>query len=152
MPTRRADTRRIRLDDLFEKVGDIGDQELQAEFSQYLCVRVSAFVEQSVEHMLIAHTAPRSSETVAKYVGASVGRTNLNAEQLLIVVGRFDAGWRRELEDYIRGERKDALDSVVNLRNRVAHGDPGVIAHRTLSIYYDRIKEILERLETLCLP
>lgn len=146
-----VDRRQSRLDALFEKVGGIDDLSLRAEFAAYLCVRVSAFVEQSVEDILTAYARAQSSPAVTNYVGATVGRTNLNAERLLQAVGRFDVTWREAMEKFIEGERKAALDSIISLRHNVAHGDTGSVSYQRVSTYYARIKEIVRHLESLCL-
>ena len=151
MPLQSVDRKQSRLDNLFSKVGGITDLALQAEFAQYLCVHVSRFVEQSVEDILIAHAKRQSAPTVVNYVDGTVRRTNLNAERLLQVVGHFDGSWRKDLEAYMKGERKDALDSVVNHRNNIVHGEGTTISYQRIANYYASIKSILRRLDDLCL-
>jgi len=108
-------------------------------------------VELAVEEILIEHTESRAAPTVTKYVSGSVKRNNLNTERLLTTVGRFDGEWRKELESYTKGERKNALDSVLSHRNNIAHGDPSDITYHRLAVYYESIKEIVTRLEEMCL-
>lgn len=151
MPILSVERRRSKLDSVFSKVGGIEDPELQSEFSQYLCVLVSRFVEQAVEDILIEHSRVRSGTTVLKYVEDTVGRTNLNMERLLQALGRFDTVWREELDEYTKGERKDALDSVVKLRHNIVHGEGTGITYQRVSAYYANVKEILRRVDELCL-
>ena len=69
---------------------------------------------------------------------------NPKAERLLIFVGFFDPNWRNQLEEYISGERKDALDSIVNLRNDIAHGKSVGITYDRIKRYYDNGREVVE--------
>lgn len=68
----------------------------------------------------------------------------LNAERLLQLVGRFDLNWRKELEEFIAGERKAALDSIVANRNQIAHGQSGDLTYARVQTYYANICEIVE--------
>lgn len=151
MPVRSVDRRRAQLDASFGKVRLINDLELRADFARYLCVLVSGFMEQSVRDILIEHATARAAPTVARYVEGSVGRRNLKTERLLQIVGSFSADWRKELEEYVNGERKDALDSVVANRNLIAHGEWTSISYHQLTEYYRNVKEIIVRLDTMCL-
>ncbi len=152
MPILSVERRQSTLDNLFQKVGGIDDLALQAEFSRYLCIRVSTYVEQSVEEILTAYAKKRSNDTVGRFVEESVRRNNLKSKRLLEHVARFDPEWSKELESYMKGERKDALDSVVDNRNNIAHGDPPGITYHRIALYYERVKEIVSRLDELCLP
>ena len=69
---------------------------------------------------------------------------NLNTEQLLQFVGSFNPDWRSELEKFVAGERKDALDSVVANRNNIAHGESVSLTYVRIKDYYKYICEVLD--------
>ena len=50
------------------------------------------------------------------------------------------------------GERKDSLDSVVDHRNHVAHGEMTSISYQRLRIYYENVKAIVKYVDALFLP
>ena len=75
----------------------------------------------------------------------------MNGQQLLDLVGSFDKGWMTDLGAYMAGKRRDALDSVVANRNRIAHGDSSNISFHQVSEYYESVREILQRLDEICL-
>ena len=76
-----------------------------------------------------------------------MSRQNLNTTVLLELLEHFDVAWRRDLEDYVNGERKDDLDSIVINRHlnrtRSALRDLPV----QVSDYYLRVKEIIAYME-----
>lgn len=141
---------RHRVDAAFARAGTLaaGDIELQADFAKYLCVLVSGYIEVAVTQLAVQHCQSRAAPTVHTYASSMLDRLqNIKAERLLQLVASFDPAWRTALEAYIAGQRRDALDSVVDLRNKIAHGDyVGVTLHR-IRDYYTSIQEILDFIE-----
>jgi len=85
---------------------------------------------------------------VGNYSESQLGKLqNIKTEKLLQLVGAFDPVWRAELENYMEGARRDALDSVVDLRNKIAHGESVGITYQRISDYYARIKEAMDFLK-----
>ena len=78
--------------------------------------------------------------------------TNLNSQRLIDVVGTLDPSWRNELEDFLVGEYKDALDGIVALRNSVAHGRHVGVTLSRANEYYVRVKRIIDRVADLVIP
>jgi len=141
---------RSRLDDVFARVKCLQDAdiELQSDFARYLCVLVSGFVETAVSKIASEFCRKRSATQVANYADTQLNRLqNVKTEKLLQLVGGFDPAWRRSTEQFMEGARKDALDSVVNLRNKIAHGESVGITYARISEYYTRIKETVTFLE-----
>lgn len=142
-----------RLEELFKRVTALPDEslELRADFAAYLCVRISGFVEDSVHHLYAELARAKSIPVVANFASSQLGRVqNLNAERLCKLVGRFDPGWREELEGYLDGPRKDALDGLVANRNRIAHGEWVGVTVTRMSDDFDRAVEVVDFLEGQC--
>ena len=143
---------RNRLDAAFARVYNLPENQLEvrADFARYLCILVSGFVESVVSDIATDHCRNRSAPTVMSFVESRLRRpVNLNAEQLLQFVGAFNRDWRNELDRFIAGERKDALDSVVANRNNIAHGESVNLTYVRIRDYYRYICEIVEFLEEL---
>ena len=84
------------------------------------------------------------------YVESRLGRLgNLNTEQLLQLVGSFDRDWHNKLEQFVIGERKDALDSVIANRNNIAHGESVSLTYMRIRDYYKRICEVVDFVDEL---
>lgn len=141
---------RRRVDAAFARATTLtaGDIEVQADFAKYLCILVSGYVEVAVSELAIEHCRTRAAPTVHTYAASQLERLqNLNAERLLQVVGSFNPQWRTTLESFMAGQRKDALDSVVDLRNKIAHGESVGVTLNRIRGYYTSIKEIVDFLE-----
>jgi len=65
------------------------------------------------------------------------------------VVASFEKKWSVDLSAFMDGARKDALDSVVDLRNKIAHGESVSLSLGTISQYFERIDEIVVYIEKL---
>ncbi|MGH8469451.1 MAG: HEPN domain-containing protein [Gammaproteobacteria bacterium] len=143
---------RARLDAAFLRVSKLphDDLEIRSDFARYLCILVSGFIENAVTVLATAYCRERSQAPVGNYAGSQLGRLqNLNSERLGQVIGAFERSWRDELTDFLAGPRKDALDSVLSVRNQIAHGESVGLTYTRIQEYYSRIKEIVSFLERL---
>ncbi len=143
---------RSRLKAVFGRARGLGDidSEILSDYSRYLCVLVSGFVETAIAELAIEHCRVRSSPTVYKYVFTQLQRTqNLNATKLLQLVNSFDKKMHDDLSLFIEGPRKAALDSVLSLRNAIAHGESVSLSMARITDYFERIDEIVVQVEKL---
>ena len=143
--------KRDRLNAVFARISHVSvtNDQLRSDFARYLCVLVSGFIESSINEISLAYCTRRSNQQIQNYMDRRLRVGNPNAEQILQFVGSFDAEWRKELEEYIRGERKDALDSIVNIRNDIAHGKSTGITYIGIKEYYDSAQEVIEFINEL---
>jgi len=143
---------RNRLNAAFGRARSLGnvDAEIQSDYARYLCVLVSGFVETAVAELAIEHCTNRAHTSVSNYASSQLGRIqNLKAQKLLQVVASFEKKWSVDLSAFMDGARKDALDSVVDLRNKIAHGESVSLSLGTISQYFERIDEIVVYIEKL---
>ena len=136
-----------RLEDTFRRVSQIPptDMEVLADFARYLCVLVSGFIEVAVSELASEYCTKRSSPQVARYTARQLQRfQNINSQRLIELVDAFESKWREDLEAFLQGGRKDAIDAVVSLRNRVAHGDQVTITYRAIADYFVAVKEVVD--------
>jgi hypothetical protein len=75
---------------------------------------------------------------------------NPKTNRILELAGAFDPGWRTSLEAAIEDEIRDALDTIVENKNRVAHGRDSQITFAGISAYYERATRVLDLLELHC--
>jgi HEPN superfamily RiboL-PSP-like protein len=155
MPTRGAsEVNRLRssLKDAFSRARSLrnDDAEIQSDLARYLCVLVSGFVEIAVAELAIEHCRSRSATSVLSYASAQLDRLqNVKAQKLVQIVGSFEKRWSTELSNFMEGGRKDALDSVVNLRNKIAHGESVSLSLGRMIQYFEKIDEIVVFVEAL---
>lgn len=145
---------RSKLDATFKRASLIGpDPELLSDFAKYLCVLVCGYVEQAVVELLMEHSRRNGAPTLQRFVEARTSRlTNLNCEILRQVLGNFDPAWGDDIAKLLVDDTKDALNSVVSLRNNIAHGESVGLTYQRIVDYYGRIKPVIERVADLCVP
>ncbi len=149
---RELERQRDKLDALFKRVESLDkDPELQAHFARYLCVLVSGFLENALEEIFGTYAEKQAAPSVANYVKSQLGNIqNPKMERILQLSGAFNPTWRKELGDTIPPEVRDAVDSVVNTRNQIAHGEQTGISYVTMQAYYEQIKKLVELLRRQC--
>jgi len=153
----RLNLRLLQIRELIDRTSaatqDIG---LQKHWGRYLCIVVAGFVEIGLQTLYSGFAEQSASEHVARYVSNRLERvTNPNARRFVEVARSFSPRWGDQLEEYLDidtdgGSRKNALDSIMNNRNLIAHGDNvGISIHRVRD-YLERAVEVLEFIEDQC--
>jgi hypothetical protein len=154
--TGRAEVHRLRqvLDATFRRAARVGsDLELQSDFARYLCVLVSGFFEKAITELILEHSRRQASPSIQRFVEFRVQRlTNVNASRLIETLGAFDPEWQRDLESFVVDEKKDALDSIVGLRNTISHGGSVGVTLVRVKGYYEYILLIVDHIADLCAP
>lgn len=146
-------SRRRRLNATFDRVRDIeAEPELRSDFARYLCVQVSGFLEQSVVDLVLEHVRRNSSLTVQRHIEARLGRrfANAKSQTLIDLMNTFDLAWGTDLKDFLVDEYKDAVDSVVDLRNQISHGGSVGVTMARVQSYYERVNKVVDRIAELC--
>jgi NAD-specific glutamate dehydrogenase len=117
---REIERQRRRLDDVFQKVRDLSwDAELQAHWARYLCILTSGFIETSVRTIYLQYAEQKSAPYVASYVESQLSRfQNPRMERIIQLASAFNPRWGDEIRSNMADELKDAIDSIVSLRNR----------------------------------
>ena len=143
-----------RLDAVFARVDALpADAEIRSDFARYLCVLVSGFLETAIAELLLEHSRRSGAPTLQRFVDSKTSNfTNANAEKLLQLLGSFDPQWRTAAEDFLQDEFKTAVDSVVNLRNGIAHGRNTGITYIRVKDYYDAVKQVVLEVANICIP
>jgi len=154
--TGRAEVSRLkhRLDATFARARAVSDDiEIQSDLARYLCVLVSGFLEQAVVELVLEHTRKRAAPSVQLYVESQLRRFgNAKAQRLVEFLGNFDSDWRVNLETFLVDQRKDAVDSIIDLRNTIAHGRSAGVTLMRVANYYREIQVVIDRIADLCDP
>lgn len=131
------------------------DFDLQGHWGRYTCILVAGFLENSLQIIYSDFASQSSSEQVARYVSARLrGVRNPNAARFAQVAGQFNPGWQEELEEFLSGDgeiRKNAIDSIMSVRNQIAHGGTTGITVQRVREYLERSVEVIEFIEDQCL-
>jgi hypothetical protein len=129
--------------------------ETRSEYARFLLVRVSGFLEYGLELMVTEFIAAHGGGPVRTFATSFVGSAgNPNSDRLCRFVGRLDSTWGTGLDTFLaQDQRRTSLNSLVGLRNLVAHGKPSGISHTTVVEYLHTVDDVfawlLDRLEPL---
>lgn len=152
----RAEVERQRhqLDATFQRVGGLqNDPELLSDFARYLCILISGFLEQAVVELVMEHVRDHSGLSIQRYVEHKLRRfTTANTTRIIDLFGSFDPEWRRDLEAFIVDARKDAVNSIVDLRHALAHGRNAGLTYARVRDYYKHVRDVVDHLADLCVP
>lgn len=125
---------------------------VEADYARHLCVLISGFVERSLAEIILAYATGKTPAPLRSYLETSLRNlTNVNKERLLFLVGSLDANWRAELDAFVVDERQAALNSIVGLKNEIAHGGGSSVSLNQVVRYWVAIQEIVDKVEQLIL-
>ena len=146
--------RQQRLNHVFSQISSFAEHlELQAHWASYLCILVSGFLESSLRTIYAEYARHKSAPNVSNFVQRRLrGFQNPNMEAIIQLTSSFNPDWARDLKDATDGELKDAVDSIVANRHRIAHGESVDITYIRIKGYYAKTNEIIEFIENQCNP
>lgn len=148
-----VDRLRKRLDATFERTRDVDlNTELQSDLARYLCVLVSGYIEKAIVAIVLEHARQRGAPTLQHFVAKKTEYfTNPNTSKIQDLLGSFDPEWQRKLEEFLVDEPKVAVDSIVALRNKIAHGGSVGLTYSRICDYYKQAQRVIDKVAKLCL-
>lgn len=152
MKNQEISSNKQRLDNLFKKITAFStDTDLQSHWARYLCILVSGFLETSVRIIYREYAKKKAIPQVANFVeGKLEDFQNPKMEKILQLTGLFSKEWENQLRRQTEGELKDAVDSIANNRNQIAHGGSVGISYLQIKDYYERAIKVIELIENQC--
>jgi hypothetical protein len=154
---REVELRRLQIDRTFARAAALATapdaETVQADYARYLCILLSGFVEKSLADLAVAYTRDKAAAPIRAYVENVFARvTNVDKERLLQVMGSFDASWREQVDKFVIDEKQAALNSIVGLRNNIAHGGAAALSLGQIERYWAQVTLIVHFVETLFFP
>ena len=147
---------RKKIDDLFEKISSIPNSADKSEWSKYLCVLVSGYIEESLRVLLEAYCENRASDTIQNFVSKHISRvTNCNTQRIEEILGSFDKTLKNNFTEQIvanseiKDEIKNSIDSIIANRHSIVHGRSVGISYAQVLKYYENVKKAVEILEII---
>lgn len=121
------------------------DIEVQADFAKYFCVLVSGFFESALIALVLDVAENRSAPEIAQFVERKLDHwTNPTCEKIIQLLGNFSPDWRITAEEYLIDERKAAVNSLVALRHKIAHGESVGTSLTQVKSYYTIVLEVID--------
>jgi hypothetical protein len=148
MINRRISQNKDRLDSLFEQAKQIKDAELLGHWSRYLCVLTSGFIETSIQTILLDYADKKAAPEISHFVSQQVKSfQNAKMEKILRLLEDFSPKIAEDVEAATEGELKDSVDSIVQNRHQIAHGQNTGISLVTVRKYYLNVVRVIEIVE-----
>ena len=140
-----------KIDALFDKAKQLdSDPEIMSHRARYLCVIVSGFVEASVRTLIREYVSKRADQDISKYVAKRMSSfTNAKMPRIIELVGEFNTSHKVTLENALSQEIIDHVNSIVQNRHVISHGDDVGITIVTLKTYYKSAVIAVEEIEKL---
>lgn len=130
--------------------------ELDAHWAKYACVLVSGYLEKSVKELLLNYAVLKSEQKVSFYIEKSWPNSmNMNSRNIIQIVGKFDAGWEIEIQDWLgTGDQsnKSIIDGIITTRNNIAHGseaNTNGVTINSVTSQFETAKGLVAKLESL---
>jgi hypothetical protein len=129
------------------------DFEAQADFAKYFCVLVSGFLENAIIALVLDIAQRRSAPEIAHFVERRMDIwTNPTCEKIVQLLGSFNEDWRIKAEKYLVDERKATVNSLIALRNKIAHGESVGTTLAQVKGYYATAVDVVDFLSDLIDP
>ena len=157
MRNQRVVTHKKKLDALFDYIKELrglNNLQIESQWAIYLCIRVSGFLEVSIRSIYVNYCQDKSHPNITRYIGDSFqGRRsqNMKPKNILDIAGSFNPEWENELSNYISNcGRKEAIESVINIRNSASHGGDQGVTYTNAKDYYEKIWDVIKFIEAQC--
>jgi hypothetical protein len=148
------DLRRLR--DRVERIISLADSdhnpEAKSNLACFACVLTSAMIEVACREYVHRYVENRAQPNILRYVDRQLyffqNPSTGNIDDLL---RSFDPAIAEAFADAIGDEGKDAIDSVVNNKNQLAHGKGSGLGLDTMKRYYSDVWKSIESIrDVLC--
>ena len=151
MRNRELNKQRDVLESLFRRTSEAskGDIEIQSHWAKYLCVLIAGFLENALSQLYSEFCHNAASEPVARFAEKVLNRIqNPKITRFVETASSFKKSWGEDLETFAEDRgRKEAINSNMTQRHRIAHGKSSDITIARVREYYERALELLEFVE-----
>lgn len=151
MQNRELVRQQQRLDQLFRRVASFGagDIEMMSHWAKYLCVLCSGFLENAIGEVYISFTVGKARDEVVNYASSSLSKIrNPKVERFVATAKAFNDVWASDLESFVEDNgRKEAINSIMSNRHKIAHGENSNITIARLKDWFQKSIEVVEFIE-----
>lgn len=127
--------------------------ELQGHWGKYLSILVAGFLENAISIVYTDFVSSAASDHVIQYSQYHLDRIqNPKSKKFMDTASLFKKEWGDGLKQYFEEhpECKEAIDSIMNTRNQVAHGRQTSISVHRVRDYLEKSVSVIEFIENQC--
>ena len=131
------------LDEDLNLANNQSDDEVKSLLAKIICIRISGLLEVAIKSRISDYSDKKTPKEIKRFLTQKFKDiTNLKTSKLCDVLGAFSSDWKDEFEEEIRNNQqiKSSLDSLITLRNDIAHGQTCSISLNHVQQYYNDVK------------
>lgn len=135
-------------------IGQTPDISLQAAWARFFSVLCAGLLENGITEIYGEYVSRVAAPEAANYAVSRLARLqNPNTEKFLETAYAFSKKWGDELKVFVEDDgRKEAINSILNVRNQIAHGQDAGITYVRITEYLIKAVEVLEFIERQVRP
>lgn len=140
------------LDNLKSKIDEVDDDEIKSSLVKLFCVRTAGLLEVFLKTRISEYSKGKVPKEINKFLtGKFKDITSLKTKKLNDVLSSFSLEWAQRFEDYIEDheQEKSSLDSIIDQRHHIAHGQSSNISTSSMTQYYEDVKKIVNHLDSI---
>ena len=128
-----------------------GDIELVGHWGRYLCVLTAGFLENALTEVYAQYVRGAASPAVANFTTRRLEDiSNPKAGRFVETAMSFSKRWGEDLDAFLNEDdqrRRNAIDSIMNNRHQIAHGQGTRISVGRVREYLPGCVEVVEFIE-----
>lgn len=127
------------------------DEYFKSHIAKYLTVIISGIYEDLIKRGIDSYLVDTNAEVeIRNYVGTSVsvGFRNPDSQNLKSLLKKFSPDWSDRIRE-VDSTSLDAIDSIVNNKNLIAHGANCEITYDAIKEYYKNSKVVLIEIDKM---
>jgi hypothetical protein len=140
------------IDDSINNINKLNniDEKTKTYLAKYLVVIISGIFEESIKIILLNWVQTNSSKELYPYIEIKIRKNfrNPKMENIKKLLKDFNVDWFLPIGK-LEANKTDALDSIVNQKNALAHGVDTSITLNEIIDYYTRAKEVIKEIDKL---
>ena len=141
---------RERIAAIIEQANAVKEPEAKSDLACLTCIFLSALIEASCRLYVSKYAGKRSDDTVLSYVKTQLYYfQNGKVEDIAKVLKSFSVDLSEKFVIEIGDEGKDAIDSVVNVKNQLVHAKGVGIGLDTTMRYHKNVIKSLDILRDM---
>lgn len=125
-------------------------EEEKARLAQIMTIWASGYLEAMCRGVVLEYTRKRAQPKVVHFVSRSLDRLpSPNMDNILNLVRRLDSEVANDLDSFVDTSIKDSVNSIVRIRNKIAHGRSTSISIGRIMEYFDNARRFARKMDEL---
>jgi hypothetical protein len=130
------------------------DDELTSHIAKYMTVLISGVFEESIKSILKESIQKETITNVTRsfiFKQIEITFRNPDHKNIKTLLNKFNKEWIKNLNNIIEDKNWESLNSIVNNKNNIAHGNSSSITFEDIKTYYNDSRIIIIELDQMIL-